>query len=223
MSNKPVFFIFIVFSICVCLVVFFVSSSRAKDEVKELPSKDEEINARVEARKKGQQDAKNPVVLIKTSKGDITIELFKNEAPITVNNFLGYVNAKFYDNTIFHRVIKDFMIQGGGFTQDMTQKPTLPPIKNEAANKILNAKGTIAMARTPIVDSASSQFFINLKDNPFLDHRDESEQGYGYCVFGKVIKGMEVVEKIGRLATTDKGHHKNVPATPVIIKSVSLL
>ncbi|MBN2373940.1 peptidyl-prolyl cis-trans isomerase [bacterium] len=223
MSNKPVFFIFIVFSICICLTVLFVSSGKAKDEVKELPSKDEEINARVEARKKGQQDAKNPVVLIKTSKGDITIELFKNEAPITVNNFLGYVNAKFYDNTIFHRVIKDFMIQGGGFTQDMTQKPALPPIKNEATNKILNAKGTIAMARPPIVDSASSQFFINLKDNPSLDHRDESQQGYGYCVFGKVIKGMQVVEKIGRLATTDKGHHKNVPATPVIIESVRLL
>ncbi len=165
----------------------------------------------------------NPVVLINTSMGNIKVELFQKEAPITVKNFLDYVNEDFYNGTIFHRVISGFMIQGGGFIPDMTQKPTKEPIKNEATNKISNSAGTIAMARTQIVDSATSQFYINLVDNLQLDHKNETMRGYGYCVFGKVIEGMDVVEKIGGVPTTSKGHYRDVPVTPVLIKSIRLM
>src|SRR5512143_627461 len=143
-----------------------------------------------------QTPAANPKVLLKTSKGDITLELNAAKAPITVKNFLAYVNDKFYDGTIFHRVIPAFMVQGGGFDKDMKQKATKAPIKNEAGNGLKNDVGTIAMARTGVVDSATAQFFINVKANDFLDHRDDSQQGYGYAVFGKVIEGMDVVDKI---------------------------
>jgi cyclophilin family peptidyl-prolyl cis-trans isomerase len=165
----------------------------------------------------------NPTVVIVTSKGTIEAELFADKAPISVKNFLAYVAKQHYDGTIFHRVIgppKNFMIQGGGFTPDMVQKPTDPPIKNEAGNGLLNERGTLAMARTRIVDSATSQFFINLKHNGFLDHRDESPMGFGYAVFGKVTKGMEVVDAIAAVPTGQKGMHGDVPLEPVVIQSI---
>ncbi len=167
--------------------------------------------------------AKSPVVKIATSLGDIEVELFTDKAPETVKNFLAYAEAGHYDGTIFHRTIKGFMIQGGGFTPDMQQKPTKPPIKNEAGNGLKNETGTLAMARTNVVDSATAQFFINVKDNAFLDHKNESPQGFGYAVFGKVVAGMDVVRKIENVATTNKGMHQDVPAEAVVIKSVTLV
>lgn len=159
-------------------------------------------------------------VKIATSMGDIVVELDSEKAPITVKNFLNYVEKKFYDDLIFHRVIKDFMIQGGGFDKKMSLRPTDAPIKNEAANGLKNLKGTIAMARTPDPDSASSQFFINLKDNDFLDYKGPLPSDIGYTVFGKVTAGMDVVEKIGVVATNKSGQPRDVPLEPVIIKSV---
>ena len=164
---------------------------------------------------------KNPSVLVTTSVGDITIELDQLQAPISVKNFLDYVDAKFYDGTIYHRVIPGFMIQGGGFTPDMKQKTTKAPIKNEAGNGLKNLTGTIAMARTGIVDSATSQFFINVADNAQLNHRDESPAGFGYAVFGKVTAGMDVVKKIEGVKTGPRPPHQNVPETPVVIESVT--
>lgn len=163
-----------------------------------------------------------PVVLMSTSMGDIKIELYDKEAPETVKNFLSYVNDKFYDGTIFHRVIPGFMIQGGGFTATMEQKPTKPPIKNEAGNGLKNTTGTIAMARTSVPDSATSQFFINVKDNDFLN-RDKAQDGVGYAVFGKVIEGMDVVRKIEQVPTGRRGMHADVPLEPVVIKSVTVI
>ena len=157
------------------------------------------------------------MITIKTNKGDIKLELFEAEAPITVKNFLSYVRSGFYKNTIFHRVIPGFMIQGGGMDEKFLQKPTEKPIKNEAANQISNKRGTIAMARTQVVDSATSQFFINLVDNDFLNFRAPNPMGYGYCVFGKVVEGMDVVDKIAKVKTVSKGFHQDVPADPVII------
>jgi cyclophilin family peptidyl-prolyl cis-trans isomerase len=168
-------------------------------------------------------EGKNPMVLMSTSMGDIKIELYEDKAPVTVKNFLGYVNDKFYDGTIFHRVIPNFMIQGGGFDKDMKQKATKAPIKNEATNELKNDAGTIAMARTGVVDSATAQFFVSVKDNDFLNHRDESPQGFGYAVFGKVVDGMDVVHKIEHVQTTTKGMYQNVPVEPVVIKSVTLV
>lgn len=159
-------------------------------------------------------------VVIETNYGDITVELDNEKAPISVENFLTYADSNHYNGTIFHRVIKDFMIQGGNFTPDMSPKKTLGQIKNEASNGLLNLRGTIAMARTNVVDSATSQFFINLKDNGFLDHKDTTVQGYGYAVFGKVVKGMDVVDKIGTARTHTFKRFRDVPADPVVIKSV---
>ena len=158
----------------------------------------------------------NPVVLIKTSKGDIKVELYKEKAPISVENFLSYVNDGYYSGTIFHRVIKNFMIQGGGFTADMKQKSPKDPIKNEAKNGLSNSKGTLAMARTAVVDSATSQFFINHADNKFLDH---GTRDYGYAVFGKVIEGMDIVDKIAIVPTG----HQDVPTETVTIESITLV
>ena len=169
------------------------------------------------------EENKDPVVLIKTNMGDIKVELYEKKAPITVKNFLAYVKNKAYDGTIFHRVIDDFMIQGGGFSPAMNEINTLPPIKNEAANGLKNDKGTIAMARTNQVNSATAQFFINLKDNDFLNHRSKDPMEFGYAVFGKVIDGMDVVEKIGHVQTTSKGFHRDVPEKDVVIESVELL
>ncbi len=165
----------------------------------------------------------NPVVLIKTSQGDIKVELDKAKAPVTVDNFLGYVNDKFYDGTIFHRVIPAFMIQGGGFDKDMNQKKTKAPIKNEASNGLKNTTGTLAMARTSDPNSATAQFFINTKDNAFLDYRNDTPQGIGYAVFGKVVDGMDVVKKIEQVQTTRKGPNENVPVTPVVIESIRVV
>jgi peptidyl-prolyl cis-trans isomerase B (cyclophilin B) len=163
--------------------------------------------------------AANPVVVMETSLGTIKIELNEDKAPITVKNFLGYVKDKFYDGTIFHRVIPTFMIQGGGFEPGMRQKETRAPIKNESDNDLANKRGTIAMARTPAPNSATSQFFINVKDNAPLD-RANSRDRVGYWVFGKVIEGMDVVDKIKAVETAQRGMHGDVPVQDVVIKSV---
>ena len=165
--------------------------------------------------------AANPQVLMKTSKGDITIELSQDKAPISVKNFLSYVDEKFFDGTIFHRVIKGFMVQGGGLTPDMHEKPAKPPIKNEAANGLKNKRGTLAMARTSVVDSATCQFFINLVDNAFLDYQSNDPDKFGYAVFGKVVTGMDVVDAIAGVATGSKGGNQDVPREPVTIISVT--
>jgi peptidyl-prolyl cis-trans isomerase A (cyclophilin A) len=157
------------------------------------------------------------MIVISTSLGDITVELDTAKAPISVKNFLAYVDAGHYDGTIFHRVIPDFMVQCGGFTPDMVQKKTNAPIKNEANNGLSNEPYTLAMARTSDVDSATSQFFINLADNVFLDH---GKRDFGYAVFGKVVKGTEVVDKIGAVKTGHAGGHQDVPLTPVVINSI---
>ena len=161
------------------------------------------------------------LVEIDTNYGKITVELDEEKAPGTVANFLTYVDTLHYNGTIFHRVIKDFMIQGGNFSADMVPKKTREPIKNEADNGLKNLRGTIAMARTGVVDSATSQFFINLKDNGFLDHRDKSVRGYGYAVFGKVVKGMDVVDKIGVTKTHTFKRFRDVPVETVVINSIT--
>jgi cyclophilin family peptidyl-prolyl cis-trans isomerase len=158
------------------------------------------------------------VITIATSEGDIVVELFEETAPISCANFRQYAADGFFDDTIFHRVIPNFMIQCGGMTADMAQKKTREPIKNEAANGERNLRGTLAMARTSVVDSATSQFFINLRDNAFLDHGDRD---YGYAVFGRVTEGMDVVDAIAGVATTSRAGHQDVPVEPVVIHSVS--
>lgn len=160
---------------------------------------------------------KNPVVLIKTSEGDIKVELYADKAPNSTKNFLTYVDDGFYNGTIFHRVIDGFMVQGGGFSSDMAQKPTRAAIKNESENGVKNKRGTLAMARTSVPDSATAQFFINVVDNPFLDFRGKSPSECGYCVFGHVISGMDVVDKIKKVETTTKGPFANVPTDTVEI------
>ncbi|MFK8078725.1 MAG: peptidylprolyl isomerase [Granulosicoccus sp.] len=157
---------------------------------------------------------------ITTNKGTVVLELDLEKAPETCANFKQYADDGHYDNTIFHRVIPNFMIQGGGFTADMDQKPTRDTIKNEAANGLENSLGTVAMARTPDPHSASSQFFINLTDNDFLNFREESQAGYGYCVFGKTIEGMETVDAIAAVSTGSAGPHQDVPVESVIIESI---
>lgn len=160
-------------------------------------------------------------VTMKTNKGDIKIELFEKEAPISVKNFLSYVDKGAYDGTIFHRVISNFMVQGGGFTEDMAKVATDAPIKNEAANGMSNDRGTLAMARTQVVDSATNQFFINVVDNAFLNHSAPTAQGFGYCVFGKVTEGMDVIDSIKEVATGFKGGMQDVPNEAVIIISAT--
>jgi len=160
------------------------------------------------------------LVVVETNYGDITLELNTEKAPQSVANFLTYADTLHYNDTIFHRVIKDFMIQGGNFSTEMVPKKTSEPIKNEAGNGLRNLRGTVAMARTGVVDSATSQFFINLKDNGFLDQRDTTTRGYGYAVFGKVVKGMDIVDKIGTTPTHTYRRFSDVPVEPVIIRSV---
>ena len=163
----------------------------------------------------------NPVVVISTTKGDITVELFKERAPVSVENFLGYATEGFYEGTIFHRVIPGFMIQGGGFTTDMVEKPTRPPIRNEATNGLNNVRGTVAMARTQALRSATSQFFINISDNRSkLDHHGYAPLDFGYAVFGRVLSGMEVADLIAGSKRQTIGPHEDVPLEPVVIKSV---
>ena len=165
--------------------------------------------------------AANPQLEVKTSQGTITIELYQDKAPRSVENFLQYAKDDFFNGTIFHRVIPDFMIQGGGFTPDMKQKNTRAPIQNEAKNGLKNETGTLAMARTNDPHSATAQFFINLKDNSFLDY--PGRDGWGYAVFGKVVQGFDIVQKIAMVPTSTAGPHQNVPTTPVLIESVTLL
>jgi len=162
------------------------------------------------------------MVSLHTNFGVIKLQLFADKAPVTVENFLSYVKDGFFDGTIFHRVIDGFMIQGGGFTPDMDQKETKAPIKNEANNKVSNKKGTIAMARTSDPHSATCQFFINVADNNFLDFSSESSQGWGYCVFGEVIEGMDVIDKIRKVRTGRFAGHADVPVEPVVIEHAEL-
>ena len=164
----------------------------------------------------------NPKVKMVTSKGDIVIELDATKAPITVENFLTYVKDKFYEGTIFHRVIDDFMIQGGGMKPNMFEKKNRAPIKNEADNGLKNERGTVAMARTQVVDSATSQFFINISDNDFLNHQSKTPAGYGYAVFGRVIEGMDTVDVIRKVRTGNKGGHQDVPVEPITIDQVTI-
>lgn len=165
----------------------------------------------------------NPRVLIETSKGNFTVELFASKAPVSVENFLSHVKTGFYDGTVFHRVIPGFMIQGGGMLPDMTEKSRGAPIKNEANNGLKNLRGTLAMARTGEPHSATSQFFINVADNYFLNHRGESFEGWGYAVFGQVLSGMEVVDAIVAVPRGDRGMHQDVPMEPVVMTKVTVV
>ncbi|HEY4717031.1 MAG TPA: peptidylprolyl isomerase [bacterium] len=167
--------------------------------------------------------AKTIKVKLESSLGDMIIELYPDKAPVSVENFLKYADEEFYNGTTFHRVVRDFVVQGGGFTVEMGQKPTRAPIKNEAKNGLKNDRGTVAMARTMVVDSATSQFYINLKNNDFLNNRGDAPQAFGYAVFGKVIEGMDVVDKIGSVQTGMVHGMPEVPVTPVVIKSVRMM
>ena len=168
------------------------------------------------------ENEKNPVVTMSTNMGDIRIELNADKAPITTKNFLAYVNDGHFDGLIFHRVIPGFMIQGGGFDSGMSQRPTKSPIKNEAHNGLKNVTGSIAMARTNVVDSATAQFFINVKDNDFLNHKNTSPDGYGYAVFGQVVEGIEIVHTIENVKTANRGMHQDVPVESVVINSIKV-
>ena len=168
-------------------------------------------------------EEKNPQVLMETSKGSVTIELFKDKAPISVRNFLSYVKEGYYDGLIFHRVIGNFMIQGGGMDENMQQKKTKFAIKNEATNGLKNTRGTLAMARTGVVDSATSQFFINVVDNAFLDHKGKTPDLFGYAVFGQVTDGMDVVDAIRQVKTGNKAGQGAVPLEPVFITSIRVM
>ncbi len=165
--------------------------------------------------------AANPTVVFHTTKGDIVIELFKDKAPKSAENFLAYVRSGHYNGTIFHRVIPGFVIQGGGFTAEMKQKPTQPPIPNEAKNGLKNARGTLSMARTADPNSATSQFFVNLVDNAGLD-QPESGSGWGYAVFGRVVDGMAVVDEIAKVKTSDRGYFQNVPVEPITVTKAEI-
>lgn len=183
--------------------------------VEEEPAAENEIAEDSQTEQK--QAETRPMVTLKTSQGDITIELYPDKAPDTVANFLQYVADGFYNGTVFHRVIDGFMIQGGGFTEQMQQKQTRRPVKNEAANGLKNERGTLAMARTGDPHSATAQFFINVKDNDFLNYTSSDPRGFGYCVFGKVISGMDTVDKIKGVRTSTQGFFENVPVDPVVI------
>ena len=166
--------------------------------------------------------AGNPVAVIATSLGDITVELFKDRAPVSVENFVQYVTDGFYSGTIFHRVVPGFMVQGGGYAATLVEKGTRPPIRNEATNGLRNSRGTLGMARQPALRSATSQFYINVADNRSLDHTGYSPQDFGYAVFGRVLSGMDVADRIAAVQTTTAGGMDNVPVEPVVIKSIVL-
>ncbi len=165
-------------------------------------------------------ESANPIVVMETNKGTVKIELWADKSPITAANFLRYTDANFYDGLVFHRVIPGFMIQGGGFGPDMMEKSTYDPIKNEAKSELKNNRGTLAMARTQVVDSASSQFFINLVDNNFLDHTDETSRGFGYAAFGEVIEGMDIVDAIAEVNTGSTRGFQDVPVEPITIITI---
>jgi cyclophilin family peptidyl-prolyl cis-trans isomerase len=164
----------------------------------------------------------NPVVIVSTSMGDITLELFKDRAPVSVQNFLQYVTDGFYEGTIFHRVKRNYVVQGGGYTPEMVEKTTRPPILNEATNGLRNTRGTVSMARTRALRSATSQFYVNLANNTELDHRGYSPDDFGYAVFGRVLSGMDVVDKIAAVRTGEAGGMEDVPVEPVVITSVKI-
>jgi cyclophilin family peptidyl-prolyl cis-trans isomerase len=166
--------------------------------------------------------AANPQVVVETSFGSFTIELFQDKAPVSVENFLQYVHEGFYAGTIFHRVVAGYVVQGGGYTPDLNEKPTRPPIQNEATNGLSNQRGTVAMARTRMVRSGTSQFFVNVVDNRRLDHTGYSPDDFGYAVFGRVVEGMDVVDRISKLPTTIKDGMESVPIDPVIIKGITV-
>lgn len=174
-----------------------------------------------QSQKKGGSPMTNPLITIRTNKGDIQVELFADKAPLTVKNFLQYVDEKYYHKTIFHRVIDGFMIQGGGMDADLMDKATHASIRNEADNRLSNKLGTLAMARTSEPHSATAQFFINVADNTFLDHHNPSPSGFGYCVFGKVTQGMDVVDKIRVVKTGTKKGHQNVPLETIEILEIT--
>ena len=227
MNSKPMMIRKMMLLIMLPLFIICWACKQNGEVEKDVIEKDQKQDERVE---NGQKNAAeeveeatkggNPMVILSTSEGDIKIELYKDKAPITVENFLSYAKDKFYDGTIFHRVIPGFMIQGGGFTTDMSQKPTKAPIKNEADNGLRNDRGTIAMARTNIIDSATSQFFINQVNNDFLNHGDGD---FGYAVFGRVVDGMDVVDKISAVKTGPKGVHRDVPEETVLVESVKIV
>lgn len=192
----------------------FAETTKKTEPVSKTPTQLETI------KKKDTPMQKRTHVVMETNQGTVEVELWDDKAPQTVANFLKYAEEKYYDNTIFHRVIDGFMIQGGGFTADMKQKDTHAPIKNEAQTELKNSKGTLAMARTMDINSATSQFFINLVDNEFLNHTGNGPQTFGYAVFGQVTKGMDIVEKIGKVSTGQLGFHQDVPKESVMILSV---
>lgn len=196
--------------LCVLMAAFVVHGEEEMTEKQE-----ETVSPPVQA------EVVNPKVEIITSSGRMTVELNAEKAPGTVDNFLAYVDSGFYTGLIFHRVIPGFMIQGGGFDADMGRRDTRPSIQNEAGNGLKNMRGTLAMARTPDPHSASSQFFINLVDNDFLNYQSPNPRGFGYCVFGEVVEGMDVVDAIAAVRTGRQGPHQNVPVEPVVIESIS--
>ncbi len=195
-----------------------VSAANAEGEKTPPKASKESTTTKSDKSKAGAKKMTN--VVIETSLGNIEVELNSEKAPISTENFLKYVDKKHYDGTIFHRVIKDFMIQGGGMDEKMAEKKSDSPIKNEATNGLQNLRGTIAMARTSVVDSATAQFFINTVDNDFLNHKAPNAQQYGYAVFGKVVSGMDVVDKIRAVPTGNYQMYQDVPKTPVVIKSI---
>ena len=165
----------------------------------------------------------NAKIVFDTSFGDIEVELFRDKAPKGVANFLRYAEEKLYDGTVFHRILPNFVVQGGGFEPDLTKKKTYEPLQNEADNGLKNERGTLSWARTPDPNSATNQFYINLKDNPALDHQDKSPRGWGYAVFGRVTKGLDIADKISQVPTRPNGQHFNFPADPVVVRSVRML
>jgi cyclophilin family peptidyl-prolyl cis-trans isomerase len=210
----------------IMLVVAFAASTLAEtpseDKTGKPSAAESEMTVKIDKAKEAEMAA-NPQVLLETNYGNIKLELFKKEAPISVDNFLSYVREGFYDNTIFHRVVTGFVLQAGGMTEEMDQKKQKAGIKNEAKNGLSNKRGTLSMARTQDINSGTSHFFINLVDNTRLDHRGEDGATYGYAVFGKVIEGMDIVDKIADVKVTNKGMHKNVPAKPVLIKKAEII
>ncbi len=204
----------VLLALAACAIIFSLHAPGVAAQETEKMPKDEKTVEKVP-----EDMGETVLVRVVTNLGEFTMELYKDKAPITVENFLRYTDAKFYDGTIFHRVIPDFMIQGGGFTATMVKKETGAPIKNEAHNGLKNLKYTIAMARTKVVDSATSQFFINTRDNNALNHKAQGGD-YGYAVFGKVTDGTDVIDKIEKVKTTTKGNYDDVPQKPVVINSI---
>ena len=215
---------FLAISIAATLVIYFAIGCKAEDRSGTQEPVSAESAAQVQKKAGAAKAVKtgHPRVRMKTSAGDIVLELDAEKAPLSVENFLTYAKDGVYNGTIFHRVIPDFMIQGGGFEPGMKKKSARSPIRNEAHNGLKNKKGTIAMARTSSVDSATNQFFINCKDNAFLDHRGKDSRSYGYAVFGRVVEGMDVVEAIEKVPTGSKGAYQNLPRENVVIESVTV-